>query len=189
MRIRCGTWHVRMRAGARRVESNPCPVQFSPPLTDEKKCTGHQDLPTQATQRHLRNPPPTVTKGRGGWGGEGCVCFVFVCMVTWQWWCPVHFFASVRGGENCRGHRVGRQVAHGHTHPTVGPACPHPNSRSLSLVLSPGRMRTAQIRRTGEYSASTRGKGGRETQPGWRTRDKGWLRWHPCHRPVSIVIM
>ena len=30
-----------------RVRSNPCPVQFSPPLTDEKKCTGHQDLPTQ----------------------------------------------------------------------------------------------------------------------------------------------
>ena len=162
---------------------------FTTPYRRKKMHGTPRPTDTSYTTAPTQPPPPTLTKGRGGWGGEGCVCFVFVCMVTWQWWCPVHFFASVRGGENCRGHRVGRQVAHGHTHPTVGPACPHPNSRSLSLVLSPGRRRTAQIRRTGEYSASTRGKGGRETQPGWRTRDKGWLRWHPCHRPVSIVIM
>lgn len=70
---------------------NRCPLHKFLLLTAAKKCIVHQLL--------VRRPPgpcPPTGLGRGG-GGSRCYC-------VGRSWCPVHFFSSVRGGENCTGH-------------------------------------------------------------------------------------
>ena len=101
-----------------------CPLQFSPPLTDAKKCTGHHHchvtIHTNTKHTHPSPPHPPLPLVRVGGGLRRCRCVACVG----RSWCPVHFFSSVRGGENCTGHGL------------------------LSTRRAPARMRTCQVPQT-----------------------------------------
>jgi len=64
-------------------------AQIPPPYSSQKM---HRTPTSQTPPRPL--PPHRVGAGRGG---GRCYC-------VGRSWCPVHFFSSVRGGENCTGH-------------------------------------------------------------------------------------